>query len=163
MTRVNSLLVQHEIEMPSRRRVDFEDLEHLVAEIGEGMFHAGGDIHDVVLADTVIRAVDGERPLAAFDDIDVVGTGVVMQFAARATRDKAIEMHIDLLGAEARIDELDLLAPASLHRASRTLLQAQNFEHALFPPMSLPRGRPACNIADGNRPFPTLQACKVTS
>src|SRR5262249_5471803 len=41
--------VHHEIELPPRRRVDFENLEHAAAQIGKGMGHAGGDGHHLVL------------------------------------------------------------------------------------------------------------------
>src|SRR5262245_42997295 len=42
-------LVDDEIEMPSGRGVDLENLEQLAAEIGERVLHAGGNIHHVVL------------------------------------------------------------------------------------------------------------------
>ena len=51
---------------------------------------------------------------------------------------------VDLLGAEAWIDELDLLASPRLHRTRRTLVQMQDLEHALS--SFLLRPRPACDI-----------------
>jgi hypothetical protein len=39
-------------------------------------------------------------------------------------------MHVNFLGAERWIHELDLLAAAGLHRVDRTLLQMQDFEQA---------------------------------
>src|SRR5262245_47747917 len=137
-------LVDDEIEMPSGRGVDLEDLEQLAAEIGERVLHAGGDVHHVVLADQVGLAFDRERALAALDDIDVVRRGMVMHLAARAAGDEAVEMDVDLLGAEAWIDELDLLASPRLHRARRTLVQMQDLEHALSSFLLPPR--PACDI-----------------
>src|SRR5262245_1126794 len=126
-------LVHHEIELPPRRRVDLENLEHTAAEIGKGMGHAGGNVHQVVLADDVGLGGHGQRALAALDDIDVVGLGVVMPLAARSARHQPVEMDVDLLGAEAGIDQLDLLAPSGLHRARRTFIQMQDFEHARSP------------------------------
>src|SRR5499427_6110839 len=126
-------LVHHEIDLPSRRRVDFENLEHAGAEIGKGMGHAGGNVHHVVLADDVGLAFHGQRALAALDDVDVVGLGVVMPLAARSARHQPVEMDVDLLGAEAGIDQLDLLAPSGLHWACRTFVQMQDFEHARSP------------------------------
>src|SRR5262245_5471944 len=122
-------LVDDEIEMPPGGSVDLEDLEQLAAEIGERMLHAGGDVHHVVLADQVGLAFDRERALAALDDIDVVRLGMVMHLAARAAGHEPVEMDVDLLGAEARIDQLDLLASPRLHRACRTLLQMHDLEH----------------------------------
>src|SRR5262249_36977380 len=104
-------LVHHEIELSPRRRVDFEDLEHAGAEIGKGMGHAGGNVHLVVLAVHVGLSGHGQRALAALDDVDVVGVGVVMPLAAWSSRHQPVEMDVDLLGAETRIDQLDLLAP----------------------------------------------------
>src|SRR5215468_3687516 len=123
-------LVHHEIELPPGRRVDFENLEHAAAKIGKGMSHAGGNVDHVVLADDVSLSVHGQRPLAALDDIDVVGRGVVMALAARSSRHQPVEMDVDLLGAEARIDQLDLLASSGLHWARRTFIQMQDLEHA---------------------------------
>src|SRR5262245_63048078 len=91
-------LVHHEIELPPRRRVDFENLEHATAEIGKGMGHAGGDVDHVVLADDVRLSVHGQRTLAALDDIDVVGLGVMMPLAARSARHKPVELAVDLRG-----------------------------------------------------------------
>src|SRR5262249_45344780 len=125
--------VHHEIELPPGRRVDFKNLEHAGAEIGKGMGHAGGNVHHVVLADDVGLSVHGQRALAALDDIDVVGLGVMMPLAARSSRHQPVEMDVDLLGAETRIDQLDLLAPSGLHWACRTFIQMQDFEHARSP------------------------------
>src|SRR5262249_47069679 len=97
------------------------------------MGHAGGNVHHVVLADDVGLSVHGQRALAALDDIDVVGLGVMMPLAARSSRHQPVEMDVDLLGAETRIDQLDLLAPSGLHRARRTFIQMQDFEHARSP------------------------------
>ena len=66
-----------------------------------------------------------------------------------------VEMDVDLLGAQPRIDQLDLLAAPRLHRTGRTFIQVQDFEHARLPqrgrgkhaPPSLPRQRTTCNIA----------------
>src|SRR5262245_4363346 len=123
-------LVDDEIEMPSGRGVDLEDLEQLAAEIGERVLHAGGNVHHVVLADQVGLAFDRERALAAFDDVDVVRLGVVMHLAARAARHEPVEMDVDLFGAKARIDELDLLTASRLHRARRTFVEMHDLEHA---------------------------------
>src|SRR5262249_56392673 len=126
-------LVHHEIELPTGRRVDFENLEHAAAEITKGMSHAGGNVTHVVLADDVGLSVHGQRALGALDDVDVVGRGVVMALAARSSRHQPVEMDVDFLGAEARIDQLDLLAPSGLHRARRAFIQMQDFEHARSP------------------------------
>src|SRR5262249_31775436 len=101
--------VHHEIELPPRRRVDFENLEHAGAQIGKGMGHAGGNVHHVVLADDVGLAVHRQRALAALDDVDVVGLRVLLPLAAWSARHQPVEMDVDLLGAEAGIYELDLL------------------------------------------------------
>jgi hypothetical protein len=82
---------------------------------------------------TWVSPLHGQRALAALDDIDVVGRGVVMALAARSSRHQPVEMDVDLLGAEARIDQLDLLAPSGLHRARRTFIQMQDFEHTRSP------------------------------
>src|SRR5690349_18873763 len=42
-------------------------------------------------------------------------------------------MHVDLLGAERRIDELDLLAAPRLHRARRTLVEMHDLEQSGLP------------------------------
>src|SRR5262245_32305098 len=130
MLSVPRSLVNDEIEMPSGGGVDLENLEQLVAEIGERVLHAGGNVYHVVLTDQVGLAFDRERALAALDDVDVVRLGMVMHLAGRAARHEPVEMDVDLLGAEARIDELDLLASPRLHRARRTLLQMHDLEHA---------------------------------
>src|SRR5262249_17200258 len=135
-------LVHHEIELPPRRRVDFENLEHAAAQIGKGMGHAGGNVHHVVLADDVGLFVHGQRALAALDDIDVVGLGVVMALAARPPRHQPVEMDVDFLGAETGIDQLDLLAPSGLHRARRTFIQMQDFDHARSPHRPCPGNGP---------------------
>ena len=44
-----------------------------------------------------------------------------------------VEMDVDLLGAEARIDELDLIAAPRLHGIGRTFIQMQDLEHACLP------------------------------
>src|SRR5499427_4295488 len=112
-------LVHHEIDLPPRRRVDFKNLEHAGAEIGKGMGHAGGNVHHVVLADDVGLSVHGQRALAALDDIDVVGLGVMMPLAARSSRHQPVEMDVDLLGDDSRIEKHNLLAPSALNRARR--------------------------------------------
>jgi hypothetical protein len=72
---------------------------------------------------------------------------MVVQLAARAAGHEPVEMDVDLLGAEVRIDELDLLAAPRLHRMGRTLVQMQDFEHAgVSPQPSLPQRWTACNI-----------------
>jgi hypothetical protein len=38
-------------------------------------------------------------------------------------------MDVELLGAKARIDQLDLLAASSCHWSDRTLLQMHDLEH----------------------------------
>src|SRR5262245_18100794 len=126
-------LVHHEIELPSRRRVDFENLEHTAAQIGEGMGHAGWNVHHIVLADDGGLAVHGQRALAALEDMDVVGLSEVMPLPAWSARHQPVEMDVELLGAEAGIDQLDLLAPSGLHRARWTFIQMQDFEHARSP------------------------------
>src|ERR1700730_3380748 len=95
------LFVQDEIEVPSRRRVDFENLERVGAAIGERMLHSGGNVDHVVLANHIGLSFDHERALATLDDVDVVGIGMVMQLAARASGNEPIEVNVDLLGAEA--------------------------------------------------------------
>src|SRR4029077_9136024 len=130
------------------------------------MDHAGGNIDHIVLADDVGLSVDRKRALAALDDIDVVGGGgvmpvagggVVMPLAARSAGQQPVEMHVELIRAEALIDQLDLLAPSFRHRSDRTFVQMQDFEHARSPLavpvkretrgwLSLPRRRSTCNI-----------------
>src|ERR671937_2310223 len=97
------------------------------------MDHAGGNIDHVVLADDVGLSVDRKRTLAALDDVDVVGGGGVMPRAARSAGQQSVEMHVELISAEAWIDQLDLLASSSRHRAERTFVQMQDFEHARSP------------------------------
>ena len=89
---VGASLVQYDIELRSRRRVDFENLEQLVAVIGKGMDHAGGDVDHVVLADDVALAFKRERALAAFDDIDVIRLAVVVPLAVRPAGKQPVEM-----------------------------------------------------------------------
>src|SRR5262245_45951865 len=139
-------LVQHDIELPPGRRVDFENLEKLVAVIGKGMDHAGGDVDHVVLTDHVGLALNSERALAAFDDIDVIYLGMVMALAAHSAGKQPIEMQVELLGTETCIDQLDLLASSFRHRICRALIQMQDLEHVRSPVPSLPQHFPACNI-----------------
>src|SRR5262249_22261399 len=73
--------VHHEIELPPRRRVDFENLEHAAAQIGKGMGHAGGNVHHVVLADDVGLAVHGQRALAPLDHVDVLPLALLIPLA----------------------------------------------------------------------------------
>src|SRR5215831_15659479 len=119
--RFASSLVPHEIELPAGRRVDFEDLEYAPAQIGERMGHAGGNVHHVVLADDVSLSIDDQRALAAFNDVDIVGVAVAMPLAARSAGHQPVEMHVELLGTETRIDQFDLFSPSCLHRSDRTL------------------------------------------
>src|SRR5919201_5897156 len=97
------------------------------------MDHAGRNIDHVVLADDVGLSVDRKRTLAALDDVDVVGGGVVMPLAARSAGQQSVEMHVELISAEAWIDQLDLLASSSRHRTDRAFVQMQDFEHARSP------------------------------
>jgi hypothetical protein len=53
--------------------------------------------------------------------------------AEMSAGDEPVEMDVDLLGAERRIDQLDLLAPSRLHGTGRTLIQMQDLEHARLP------------------------------
>src|SRR5260370_41310658 len=98
------------MEMPSRRRVDFENLQQLVAVIGKGMDHAGGDVDHVVLAGDVALAFKRERALAAFDDIDVIRLAVVGPLAVRPAGKQPGEMEAELLGTGTRAAQPDLLA-----------------------------------------------------
>src|SRR5258707_10142261 len=102
---LNRSLVHHEIEMAARRSVDFENLEYVLAQVGEGMGHACGNIHDIVLADDISFSIRGQRTLPTFHDVDIVGLGVVMQLTARAAGHEPVEMDVELLGAKARVDE----------------------------------------------------------
>src|SRR5262245_63477838 len=139
--------------MPPRWRVDLENLEHLAAQIGERVFHASRNIDDVVLADEVGPVLDRQRPFPALHDIDVVGLRVVMELAARTARDEPVEMNVDLLGPEARIDQLDLLARPRLHRAGRRLIQMPDLEHALVPtPASPAEARKADSVDPSGTP-----------
>src|SRR3954467_692716 len=92
------------------------------------MPHAGRNVDHIVLANCIGLFLDRQRALAALDDIDVVSLGVVVMLAARATRHQPVEMHVDLLGAERWIDELDLLATPRLHRIGRALIQMEYLE-----------------------------------
>src|SRR6266851_3166139 len=56
-----------------------------------------------------------------------------MDLAARTAGDQAVEMHVDLLGAERRVDELDLLAASRLHRVGRAFVQMHDFEQRESP------------------------------
>ena len=104
------------------------------------MDHAGRNIDHVVLADDVGLSVHRKRALAALDDIDVVGAGVMMSLAARSAGPQPVEMHVELIDAEAWIDQFDLLAPSSGHRSDRTFVQVQDLEHAR-PPIAVPAKR----------------------
>src|SRR3979490_3451658 len=125
--------IQHEIELLSRRRVDLEDLEHAGAEIAQRVLHPGRDIDHVVLTNGIGLVLDRQRAFAFLDDVDIVGLGVVVDLAARTARHQAVEMDVDLLGAERRIDELDLLAAPWLHRAGRTLVEMHDLEQSGLP------------------------------
>src|SRR6202047_2578788 len=120
------------------------------------MLHSRGDEDHVVLANDIGLVLDNERALAALDDIDVVCAVVVVELAGAASRREAIEVDVELLGPERRIDQLDLLAAPALHRARRTISQVENLEHALFAP-SHPRC--LCNKFDRNWLPGRLQAC----
>jgi hypothetical protein len=58
---------------------------------------------------------------------------VAVPLAARSARSQPVEMDIELLGAEARIYQLDLLAASSCHWSDRTLLQMHDLEHGRSP------------------------------
>jgi hypothetical protein len=136
MLRERASLIKHEIHVLAGWRVDFENLEHLRAQVAERMSHAGRDIDHVVLAHGVDLVFDGQRPLPALDDINVVGVGVMVVLAARATGHEPVEVHVDLLGPERWIDELDLLATAGLHRVGWALIEMKELEqgHLLVTP-----------------------------
>src|SRR5262249_17783830 len=101
---IGASLVQHDIELTSGRRVDFENLENILAVVGKGMDLAGGDVDHGVLADDIGLAFERERALAAFDDIDVIRLGMVMALAAHSAGKQPVEMQVELLGAETCID-----------------------------------------------------------
>src|SRR5262245_36407210 len=144
--------------MPAGRRVYFENLEHVVAQIGKGMSHAGGDVDHVVLADDVCLSCNGQRPLPALDDVDVVGRGVVMPLPGRSARHQPVEMDVEFLGAETWIDQLNLLAASWLHRARRTVIEMQDFEHARSPTILAAATARMQYLADRNRPVGSTQA-----
>src|SRR5262249_49686463 len=100
---------------------------------GKGMGHAGGDVDHVVLAGDISLAFERERALAAFEYIDVIRLGMVMALAAHSAGKQSVEMQVELLGAEACIDPLYLLAPSFRHRADRALIQIQDLEHVRSP------------------------------
>src|SRR5262249_48327729 len=77
----------------------------------------------------VSLALDHQRAFAPLDDVDVVRLRVVVNFSAPPARRKAVEMHVDLLGAERRVDQLDLLAAPARHRADRALAKMHELEH----------------------------------
>src|SRR6266851_1113402 len=56
-----------------------------------------------------------------------------MDLAARAAGHQAVEMHVDLLGAERGVDELDLLAASRLHRVGRALVEVHDLEQRESP------------------------------
>src|SRR5262249_14858677 len=110
------------------------------------MDHAGGDVDHVVLTDHEDLALNSERTLAAFDDIDIIRLAVVVPPAGRSTGKQPIEMQVELLGTETGVDQLDLLASSFRHRICRALIQMQDLEHVRSPVPSLPQRFPACNI-----------------
>src|SRR5271165_1635095 len=134
MTRRRYSFVQDEIEVLSGRRVDFENLECLRATIGKRMLRSSRNVDHVILANHIGFLFDRERALPASDDIDVVRVCVVVQPAAWRSRGEPIEVDIHLLGAESRVDQLDLLTAPASHRGSRTLAYVEDFEHARCPP-----------------------------
>src|SRR5712671_6130214 len=122
-----------EIEFRSCRRIDLKNLEWLIRYVAQRMRHSSRDKDHLVFPDRMDLAVGDELALAAANDIDVVGLAVLVQAAARSARDEAIEMDIKRFGAERRVDQLDLAAPALFHRLGDGGVKVDYFQHLRSP------------------------------
>ena len=62
-----------EVELATRRRIDFEYLQHVIREVAERMRHAGWYKNDLIGSDRIGCAIGRERSLASTHNIDIIG------------------------------------------------------------------------------------------
>src|SRR5712671_258658 len=123
---------RREVELATRWRIDFQNLQHVIGEIAQRMRHAGRNVYDLVGPYRMRFVACREDTFAAPDDVDIVRLRVTVDPAALPTRDQAIEVHVDFFSPDAGVDHPDRFAAPILHGLRRGLVEIEYPQHVVL-------------------------------
>src|SRR5882724_5089618 len=123
---------RREVELATRRRIDFQNLQHVIGEIAQRMRHAGRNVYDLIGPYRMRFVACREDTFAAPDDVDIVRLGVTVDPAALPAGHQPIEVNVDFFSPDTGVDHPDRFAAPILHGLRRACVEIEYPQHAVL-------------------------------